>query len=268
MSDNTSWITQFVGILGGGVVGFFSSLLLEPVKKRVCSPHLSVTFPIGKDTNLRESATTPYIVFISEAVDSTTHLEEKEFKIAIRCIVNNDSRFYTAENCRVLLTGIKTRDNQEQEWKPTNYKESNQVTWAEKQYEFEAVDIFPKTSMAFEPIILYTTIYKIQKIQVQIFHTHFSFDYLFQIPPPLEKGWRFSFLVAGQNFPPIPFDLTLECLWLEISGNPAILIQVNECLIEVYKLGSRNIADPKTYEAADQECLKQRKGPTKIDIPI
>lgn len=263
MSDNDGWI-QFASVLGGGAVGFLSSLFLEPVKRLLFRPDLRVLFPIRKDTDLSDSSTTPYLPFMIEPIDPRAPLIT-ERRIAIRCIVKNDNRFITAESCRVLLTKIETRDSPEHEWKPTEYKESNQVAWSEKTFEFSAVDIFPWTSNAFEPIIL---IPEDSKVIVQIPNTtHFSFRFLFPSPLlPKGRGWKFSFLITGKNFPPIPFDFTLDCPWKEEEGTWFPLFKVNGCPLELEALITRNLMDPETY-AAEQERRKSLI-PPKTNIPM
>jgi hypothetical protein len=145
---------QFASILGGGIVGFLTSLFLDPVKRIIYRPDLQVDFPIGKNTNIQDSSITTYLPFMTEPISQGSRLIQ-EYKIGIRCLIKNNSRFYMGENCRVLLTSIETRDNPEHAWQQTEYKESNQVAWAEKQFQFEAVDIFPWTNKAAELIILY-----------------------------------------------------------------------------------------------------------------
>jgi len=239
--NSTSTWLEWVQILGGGSIGgFVASLLLGPIKRKIQSPTVEFDLPIGKETDLQDSSTTAYIPLIVES-KGPRYPEETEDRIAIRCILKNESRFFTAEGCRVFLTSIKTRDNQEQKWKTTEYKENNQVAWTEKQFEFEAVDIFPKTSRAIEPLFL--TRYS-SEVAVRISETHFSFSYIFHAPVPKGKGWKFSFLAVGKNISPTPFEFVLESPWKDSSGVGMPLFQINGCLLEFDKLYLRNIIDP------------------------
>lgn len=246
MPSSTPWWLEWIKILGGGSIGgFVTSLLLEPIKRKIQSPTVQFDFPIRENTDLQDSSTTAYVplIAIPTTLFSTPKTEEK---IAIRCILRNENRFFTAESCRVFLTSIKTRENPDQEWKATEYKENNQVAWAEKQFEFEAVDIFPRTSRAIEPLILsrYSA-----DVTVRIPETHFSFSYLFPTIPLKTKGWKFSFLAVGKNISPTPFEFVLEFSWKYPMDIGMPLFQINGCPLAFEKLYFRNILDPIASES-------------------
>ncbi|MHB8369361.1 MAG: hypothetical protein ACYDBP_06655 [Leptospirales bacterium] len=239
---------KWVQIFGGGSIGgFVSSLLLDPMKKWLYRPRIQFDFPINAGTDLQNSSTTPYISLIIPLKDPSRPLESLEEKISIRLIIENKSRFFTAESCRVFLTSIETRDNPQQEWKTTEYKENNQVAWTEKQFEFDQVDIFPQTARAIEPLIL---LRNSTEISVRIPEIHFSFGYLFHAKTQKGKGWKFSFLAVGKNLFPTPFEFVLESHLKESLGigigKP--LLQINDCPLDFSKLYLRNILDPTAQE--------------------
>lgn len=246
MPSSTPWWLEWIKILGGGSIGgLVTSLLLEPIKRKIQSPTVQFDFPIRENTDLQDSSTTAYIPVIAypTTLFSTPKTEEK---IAIRCILRNESRFFTAESCRVFLTSIKTRENPDQEWKATEYKENNQVAWAEKPFEFEAVDIFSQTSRAVEILILSRNSYE---VAVRIPETHFSFHYLFPAKPLKGKGWKFSFLAVGKNIAPTPFEFVLEIPWKDSMGMSPPLFQINGCPLAFDKLYQRSIYRPVPSES-------------------
>ncbi|EIJ75503.1 MAG: hypothetical protein C75L2_00550058 [Leptospirillum sp. Group II 'C75'] len=223
-----------------------TSLVLEPIKKWLYSPTIEFDFPIGKNTDLQDSSTTAYTPLMVISKNPLRPLEKLEEKIAVRVIIQNNSKLFTAEGCRVFLTSIKTRDNPEQEWKATEYKENNQVAWAEKQFEFEALDIPRKTSRAIELLILsrYSP-----EVRVRIPEIHFSFSYLFHSKTPKGKGWKFALLAVGKNISPTSFELILESPWKESLGVGMPLFQINGCPLEFNKLYLRTIVDPISMES-------------------
>ena len=249
MSANESWINQFVGILGGGAVGFLSSLLLEPTKNRFFRPTVQFDFPIKEGTDLQDSSTTAYVPLIVKERDILEKNQRRPLKleetISIRCLLRNKSRYFTAESCRVFLTSIKTRENPNQEWKATEYEENNQVAWTEKQFEFEAVDIFPQTSRSVETLVLsrYSP-----EVTIRIQDPHFSFGYLFHAKTPKGKGWKFSFLAVGKNISPSQFEFVLESPWKDSLGVGMPQFQINGCPLEFNKLYFRNYLDPVAWE--------------------
>lgn len=97
-----SGLAQFTNVLAGGAVGFLSSLLLKPVKRILFKPDLQVDFPIRKNTNIQEASIITYIPFITEPFSPGSRLLQ-EYKIGIRCLIKNNSRFSKGESCRVLL---------------------------------------------------------------------------------------------------------------------------------------------------------------------
>ena len=248
-SSAPDWL-EWVKILGGGSIGgFIFSLLSEPIKRKIYRPTISFDFPIGKHTELQNSSTTAYIPLVVrkkplKELDHQRPLNLEEI-ISIRLLIRNESRFFTAESCRVFLTSIKTRENPSQEWKATEYEENNQVAWTEKQFEFEAIDISPQTSRGVETVILsrYSP-----EVTVRIPETHFSFDYLFHAKTPKGKGWKFSFLAVGKNISPTPFEFVLESPWKDSLGGGMPLFQINECPLEFKKLYLRNYLDPIAWE--------------------
>ena len=265
MGDDNGWV-QFANVLGGGAVGFFSSLFLEPIKRIIYRPDLQVDFPIGKNTNIQEASLTTYLPFITNPISQGSRILQNEYKIGIRCLIKNNSRFSKGESCRVLLTSIETRESPEHEWKQTEYKESNQASWAEPQFRFEAVDIFPWTNKAAELIFLYP---KSARIEIQIPQKHFSFNYLFPFPPPQDHGWQFTFLLTGQNFLPIEFNLTLEYLSRTVDGDKVSFFYVNGCLLDIDKLVTRGFMEPQEY-ADLQKALKESEPIklTKYNFPM
>lgn len=263
MSDN-NYMTQVAGILSGGAVGFLSSLFLDPVKRLLFRPDLQVDFPIRENTNIQEASITTYLPFIVEPVNPGGRLLKSEPKIGIRCRIKNNSRFYKGESCRVSLASIETRKSPEQDWQQSEYKESNQVAWAEPQIRFEAVDIFPWTNKAVELLLLYP---KNAVIEPQISQKHFTFSYLFPFPTPQDHGWLFCFLLTGQNFLPISFQVTIEYLCQEVEGQKIPFLHVNGCPLDMDKLVTRGFMDTKEYASlkADQKAA----APTKINnIPM
>jgi len=250
MSTNSTpdWL-EWVKILGGGSIGgFIFSLLSEPIKRKIYRPTISFNFPIGEHTDLQDSSTTAFISLIvrEKTIEGINYnplsLEEL---ISIRFLIRNESQIFTAESCRVFLTSIKTRENPNQEWKATEYEESNQVAWTEKQFEFEAIDIYPQTSRAVETVVLsrYSP-----EVTVRIPETHFSFGYLFHAKAPKGKGWKFSFLAVGNNISPTPLEFVLELPWKDSLGVGMPLFQINGCPLEFKKLYLRNYLDPIAWE--------------------
>jgi hypothetical protein len=240
------WL-EWIQILGGGSIGgFVASLILEPIKRKIQSPSVQFDFPISEDTDLQDSSTTAYLP-LSIIPNSVIDLKQIKEEVSIRFLLQNKSRFFNAEGCRVFLTSIKTRDNPEQVWKTTEYKENNQVAWAEKPFEFEAVDIFPQTSRAVEILILARDSYE---VAVRIPETHFSFSYLFPSKPLKGKGWKFSFLAVGKNISPTPFEFVLEAALKDSMGVGVVpLLKINGCPLSFDKLHFRNILDPVAWEA-------------------
>jgi hypothetical protein len=228
---NSGWIEWFKILGGGSIGGFIGSLIFDPLKKKLQSPPISVLFPINSRTNIQASDTAPYVVL--NIVSPT------EDYIVVRCIVENQSQFFTVEQCRVFLTGIKTRNSSDMDWKLTEYRESNQVAWSENQFQFEAVDIFPWTAKAFEPLRLccgnpYT------QISVNIPCHHYAFQHIFPNPLPNEKGWKFSFLVVGRNIHPTSFDFNLESSLITSQRGSSQIFHINGCSLNRDQLVSRN----------------------------
>ena len=124
------------------------------------------------------------------------------------------------------------------------------MAWAEKQFEFEAVDIFPQTSRAIEILILPRYSFE---VDVRIPETHFSFHYLFPANPLKGKGWKFSFLAVGKNISPAPFEFVLEAPWKDSMGAGMPLFQINGCSLAFDKLYLRNIIDTTFSEFAREE---------------
>ena len=242
MSSSTPDWLEWIQILGGGSIGgFVASLVLEPLKRKIQSPTIQFDFPIRKDTDLQDTLTTTYVPLIEIPTTRFSTPETKE-RVAIRCLLKNENRFFTAEGCRVFLTSIKTRENPDQEWKATEYKENNQVAWAEKPFEFEAVDIFSQTSRAVEILILARDSYE---VAVRIPETHFSFSYLFPSKPLKGKGWKFSFLAVGKNIFPTPFEFVLEAALKDSMGVGVVpLLKINGCPLAFGKLYQRSIYRP------------------------
>lgn len=246
MSSDPNDLFEWIKILGGGSIGgFLGSLLFDPIKKKLQSPSIDVVFPLNNRTNIQDSSTTPYVVL--------NIVSSNEEYIVVRCIVENQSRFFTVERCRVFLTKIKTRDNPDKNWKQTDYKESNQVEWAETQFKFDEVDIFPRTTKAFEPLTLCCG-KPYSQITVGISSHNYSFRYIFPNQLPNGKGWKFSFLVVGQNIHPTSFDFVLESFWIGSTGK-TLVFHVNGCPLNRDLLITRNVYDPAEYAAA-QDRLK------------
>ncbi len=227
MSDQTansqSWLIHFADVLAGGLVGFLSSLLLEPAKKILFKPKIEFDFPIDTNTDLQCSSTTSYIPLIVIPTLGNT----KEI-ISVRCVLKNLSKTFTAEGCRVFLTSIETRENKDQAWKTTEYKEFNQVAWNEKQFEFEELDIYPSTSRAIEVLSLD---HNSLGVTVRIQDNHSVFNYLFHSPTPPGKGWKYSLLAVGKNISPIHFELILECVPKSSLGISPLIFQINGCRV-------------------------------------
>ncbi|MHB1563786.1 MAG: hypothetical protein ACYCXP_06790 [Leptospirillum sp.] len=216
-------------------------------------------FPISEETDLKNSASTPYILLPKKPQDPTFYQKTEPHEIWVRLILENRSRFFTAEGCRVHLTSIKIRDNPRQGWRSTEYKENNQIAWAEKQFEFETVDIFPLTSRAIEPLILCP---EKGDIKVRVFKTHFSFDYIFPTFASERFDWKFSFLAVGKNISPTSFELILELLGKDSDGVGMPFFQVNGCKLEVEKLYVRNHITPEELEKwknSQREKEKRKK---------
>lgn len=259
---NSGWLEWFQILGTGSIGGFIGSLILDPIKRKIQSPNISVNFPISRYTDIQDTFTTPYIAFL---------MYPSEEYFMIRCILENQSWFFTAEQCRVFLTSIKTRENPEQEWKPTEYREGNQVAWSDKTSEFDAVDIFPETTKTFEPLMLYPGYPAASKVDVRIRTDHFSFKHLFPFPTQNGKGWKFFFLVTGKNVRPTHFSLTLECFWNNSAGVGFPIFHVNGCPLIRDRLITRNYRDPEEYSTEQERLQRERDSSTLIvgrDFPI
>ena len=228
----TDWTSLLASTLGGGIVGFLSSFLLEPAKRRFLRPKIQISFPIEENTNLEDPSTTPFLVFVG-----TPNI--REHKIVVRAKVENFSKSFSAERCRVYLTRIEQRANREESWRQTDYNEINQVAWSENSFEFEEVDLYPETERSFD----FLEIVGSHQIKIRTKQPHPSFSYLFpfSIPIPEYREWKLHFQIAGENFTPKPFHVTIIGLWEEkIKGNPAWKVLVNGCNIDFNAIFRRN----------------------------
>lgn len=225
-----NWI-EWIKILGGGSIGgFVASLILEPIKKKLYSPPIQVNFPIEAETNLEDSRTTPFLVFVGSP-------NIRGHKIVVRAKVENLSKSFSAARCRVYLTRIEQRINRKESWRQTDYNEINQVAWSENSFEFEEVDIYPETERSFD----FLEIVASPQINIRTKQPHPSFSYLFPFPIPQYREWNLHFYIAGENFTPKPFHVIIIGLWEEkIKGNPEWKVLVNGCNIDFNAIFRRN----------------------------
>ena len=243
----TDWTSILASTLGGGAVGFLSSFLLEPAKKRFLKPKIEFDFPIQSTTDLQHNTTTPYISLIIQPKDpKNSRFGDLERLSTVRLLIKNTSNTFTAEGCRVFLTSIETRDNERQPWKTTEYKENNQIAWNEGQFSFAELDIYPATSRELE---ILTLDHSNLGITVRIQDIHFSFNYLFHSPIPPGRGWKFYLLTTGKNVSPRTFTIVLECISNDPNGISPLQFQINGCLLDLQKLITRNTIDPTLWEA-------------------
>ncbi len=234
MSSNspspTDWTSILASTLGGGIVGFLSSFLLEPAKRRFLRPNIQISFPIEEKTNLEDPRTTPFLVFVGSP-------NIRGHKIVVRAKVENLSKTFSAERCRVYLTRIEQRANRTESWRQTDYNEINQVAWSENSFEFEEVDLYPETERSFD----FLEIVASPQINIRTKQPHPSFSYLFPFPIPQYLEWRLHYQIAGENFTPKPFHVTIIGLWEEeIRGNPEWKVLVNGCNIDFKAIFRRN----------------------------
>lgn len=226
----TDWTSILASTLGGGVVGFLASFLLEPAKKRFLRPNIRIDFPIEEKTNLEDPKTTPFLVFVGSS-------SNRGHEIVVRAKVRNLSKTFSADRCRVFLTRIEQRASGEEEWKQTDYNEINQVAWSEKSFEFEEVALYPETERAFDFLEIVTS----PQINIRTKDPHPSFSYLFPFPIPQYLEWRLHFQIAGENFKPTPFMVTIIACWKEkVKGNPEWKVLVNGCHIDFNAIFRRN----------------------------
>ncbi|MHB1286749.1 MAG: hypothetical protein ACYCYP_09355 [Leptospirales bacterium] len=225
-----NWI-EWIKILGGGSIGgFLFSFFADFIKIKVYRPTIEVNFPIEEKTNLEDPRNTPFLVFIPLS-------DIRKFKIVVRAKVENLSKSFSADRCRVFLTKIEQRISGKEEWKQTDYNEINQVAWSEKSFDFEEVDIFPENQRSFDFLEIETS----PRITIRTIEPHPSFSYLFPFPIPQYREWRLHFQIAGENFKPTPFMVTIIACWEEkVKGNPEWKVLVNGCNIDFNLIFRRN----------------------------
>lgn len=201
MSSNppspTDWTSILASTLGGGIVGFLSSFLLEPAKRRFLRPKIRINFPLEEKTNLEDSKNTSFLNLVL-----FTSLSGSDHKVVVRAKVENQSDYLLLEKCRVFLTRIEYRISCEEEWKQTDYNELNQIAWSEKSFEFEAVDIYPETERSFDLIEIVSS----AQINIRTKQPHPSFSYLFPRPIHRKREWKLHFQIVGDNINPSKFD--------------------------------------------------------------
>ena len=231
MSSNspapTNWISILASTLGGGIVGFLSSFLLEPVKKRFLRPTIRINFPIEERTNLKDPQNTPFLNLQFSPISVAEH------KVVVRAKAENQSAYFLTENCRVFLTNIEHRVSCDEEWKQTNYNELNQIAWSEKSFEFEGVDIYPDTERSFDIIEIISS----AQINIRTKQPHPSFSYLFPSRIPRKREWKLYFQVVADNVRPTKFNLKISCI---IEKNNNWTVFVNDCPIDFLALIRRD----------------------------
>lgn len=219
----TNWISILASILGGGIVGFFSSLLQEPAKKIFLRPRIQINFPIDKKTNLEDSKNTPFLNLLLSSLSVRDH------KVIVRAKVENQSDYFLVEKCRVFLTKIEHRISYEEEWKQTDYNELNQIAWSEKSFEFEELDIYPNTERSFDIIEIISS----PQIKIRTEKPHPSFSYLFPSRIPPKRELKLYFQVVGGNVRPKKFDVKISCI-IDKGNNWTVF--VNDCPIDFIAL--------------------------------
>ena len=126
-SATPDWTSILASTIGGGIVGFLSSLLLEPAKKRFLKPKIEFDFPINHKSDIQDSLTTPYISLMSTLTDPNEKIAGRKEHITIRLLIKNTSKTFTAEGCRVFLTKIDEKRSGNDVWKSKHYLKNNQI---------------------------------------------------------------------------------------------------------------------------------------------
>ncbi len=219
-----TWLKIFgIGSFGGFLFSFFADF----IKIKFYRPKIGVNFPIEAKTNLENPRITPFLNL------QLSPISVEEHKVVVRAKAENKSSYFLAENCRVFLYNIEYRISCDEEWKQTDYNELNQIAWSEKSFEFEEVDIYPKTERSFDIIEIVSS----AQINIRTKQPHPSFSYLFPSRIPQKREWKLYFQVVADNVKPTKSDIRISCV---IEENHDWKVFVNDCPINFSALIRRS----------------------------
>jgi hypothetical protein len=181
---------EAIYLLIGGVIGFLSSVLSEPVRDYFFGPKIQVEFDPKKEGFVT-----------STCVESSSGVKNAKY---IRILVTNEYK-RIARQCRAYLVNLESWDPKLKKFVSTIYCDALQLPWSASRDGHASIDI-PKNVHRFVDLISTQENKFTPKIHYDV--ELFRYRSLFLAS---ERKYRYTVLITGDNFD--PQSICVECEW-------------------------------------------------------